>query len=200
MSPDLDPRPTERPGLFVAVVGPSGAGKDTLLRLAADTLRDRTSIVFARRVVTRAAVAAIEDHAVMPEEAFAAAEAEGAFCLSWRAHGLAYGLPAELHARLSCGESIVANVSRRVLATAAERFRRLAVVEITASRAVLVERIASRGREAPAEIAARLDRAAPLMVPATAERLCRIDNDGPPDAGAATLAAFLREATDPLCA
>jgi ribose 1,5-bisphosphokinase len=198
VSPDAGGSPAKRPGLFVAVVGPSGAGKDTLLRLAAERLRERSSIVFARRVVTRPAVAAIEDHDAMSEGAFNAAEAEGAFCLSWRAHGLAYGLPVRLDGQLSNGESIVANVSRRVLATAAERFRRVAVVEITASRAILVERIAARGREAPSEIAARLDRAAPLVIPAAAERLCRIDNDGAPEAGAATLAGFLCEATDPL--
>ncbi|MCQ8781234.1 phosphonate metabolism protein/1,5-bisphosphokinase (PRPP-forming) PhnN [Mangrovibrevibacter kandeliae] len=190
MSPDAPPA-IGRTGCFVAVVGPSGAGKDTLLRLAGRALAGRDDVVFARRTVTREAVVDVEDHDVLDPEAFEAAERAGAFCLSWRAHGLAYGIPHEVDVALDAGATVVANLSRRALAEAASRFPRFAVVEISAPKAVLVARIAARGRESPEEIEARLTRAVALEVPATAERFCRIDNDGSPDDGAARLVAFL---------
>ncbi|GGD21225.1 phosphonate metabolism protein/1,5-bisphosphokinase (PRPP-forming) PhnN [Aureimonas glaciei] len=167
----------ERPaGPFIAVVGPSGAGKDTILALARPHLRP--AIRFARRIITRVSQVEAEDHDCLDEAAFEAAEREGAFCLSWAAHGLRYGLPASLLAHCEGGEAVVANVSRRALGPAAQRFALLHVVEITAPRALLVERIAARGRESAEEIEARLARNVALDVPSGAHGPHRIDNSG----------------------
>lgn len=200
MSPDTgsDPRgavaPAENgsPGPFVAVVGPSGAGKDSLLAIAAATLAPDTGFFFPRRVITRIALADAENHDSLTPAAFAMAEAEGAFCLTWSAHGLSYGLPAEIPRRLETGETVVANVSRGALRNAAERFSRLHIVAVTAPHHLLVERIAARGRETPNEIARRLRRQAALEVPVGVEAIHRIDNAGAIDAAAAAFVAILR--------
>ena len=41
-------------GVFIAIVGPSGGGKDTLIRYAEARFGTETAVLFARRVVTRA--------------------------------------------------------------------------------------------------------------------------------------------------
>ena len=129
------------PGLLVAVVGPSGAGKDTLIRLAMERLRVEPRFALARRVFTRPPDGSSEDHDSLDEAAFVRAEAAGTFCLTWRAHGLAYGLPLEVAKAVAAGQVVLANLSRRSLGEAARRFRRLAVVEITAPCDVLAARI-----------------------------------------------------------
>ncbi len=178
-------------GLLVAVVGPSGAGKDTLIRLAFDGLTQDPRIVLARRTITRPSDGGSEDHASLDPAGFEKAEAEGAFCLTWRAHGLAYGLPRAVEDRVRAGDLVVANLSRRSLAQAATRFGTLAVVEITAPRAILVERIAGRGRETPDEIEARLARQVGLDVPACTESFLTIDNGGAPEIGGERLRRHL---------
>ena len=180
------------PGSFVAVVGPSGAGKDSLLAIAAAKLNPQSGFFFPRRVVTRIALVDAEDHDSLTPAAFAAAEAAGAFCLTWSAHGLSYGLPAEISRRLEAGETVVANVSRAVLRNAAERFSRLHIIEITAPRHLLVARIAARGRESPEEIDLRLRRQATLDVPESAEAVHRIHNDRAIDDAAAAFIAILQ--------
>ncbi|WP_152047533.1 phosphonate metabolism protein/1,5-bisphosphokinase (PRPP-forming) PhnN [Aureimonas psammosilenae] len=178
-------------GLLVAVVGPSGAGKDTLIRLAMEGLGRESRIALARRVVTRAADGGSEDHDSLDEASFVEAEAAGAFCLSWRAHGLAYGLPASVALRVGRGDLVLANLSRRSLSEAASRFGRIAVVEISARPDLLVRRIAARGRETESQIGARLSRQAPLVPPPETTALFRIDNSDAPEDAAAILRRHL---------
>lgn len=176
----------------MAVVGPSGAGKDTLIRLAFESLTDEPRIELARRTITRPPDGETEDHDSLDADAFANVEAAGGFCLTWRAHGLAYGLPLAIEDRVRSGRIVVANLSRRSLVDAVARFGRIAVVEITAPRAVLVERIAARGRESADEIERRLARQVGLDIPARCESALRIDNSGPPGPNAKILRDHLR--------
>ena len=172
-------------GALVLVVGPSGAGKDTLLRLAAREFSGDPRVVFARRVVTRQADAS-EDHDTLDAEAFAAARARGAFALHWNAHGLDYGIPA---ACLAPGRVAVCNVSRAIVLQARAAFPRLRMVYVTAPQAILAARLALRNRAE--KIDQRLARAAGGDAIAAADLV--IDNSGPPEAGAATLAMFLKQ-------
>lgn len=179
MSPERAPA-----GAFVAVVGPSGAGKDTLMLRAARHLNIGPEVRFARRVVTREAVVASEDHDSLDEVAFARAEAEGAFSLAWTAHGLHYALPRSVGDELARGRTVVANLSRGALAGAADAFGSLWVVEVAARPEVLLLRLVSRGREPEATIRDRLARQVPTALPAGTLGHLRIDNSG--DVAAAT--------------
>ena len=120
-------------GIFFFVVGPSGAGKDSLIEGARAHL-DRTGrYLFARRTITRPSGAPGEDHVGVTPEQFQASVAAGAFLLSWHAHGLSYGLSAELLQVLEEGSHVIANGSRRMIREAATRVPHLVVIEITAS-------------------------------------------------------------------
>lgn len=175
-------------GRLVLVVGPSGAGKDTLIAMARTALASDPRYVFARRVVTRPAVAALEDHDSVNEEAFAARETEGGFALSWRANGLSYGLPAELVHELAAGRVVVANVSRAAVAAAHERFADAAVILVDAKRDVRAARLRQRGREDRGQIADRLQR----EVDTPLSQAIRIDNSGRIEDGLAQFIDALR--------
>lgn len=179
-----------RAGRLVAVVGPSGAGKDTLLAGARAALAGNPRFRFVRRAITRPAGAGGEDHLPMTPEEFAAARDAGGFALHWQAHGLAYGIPRDIEADLAVGRVVVANLSRGVLVEAAARYP-LRVLEITAPAEVLAARLAARGREDAAMVAARLARES--AVPAELDRV-QVVNDGPVEQGVAAVVAALRDA------
>lgn len=147
-----------RQGTFFLVVGPSGAGKDSLIDGARALLEPTGRYVFARRVVTRPAGSPGEDHEAATDEAFDAREAKGDFLITWGAHGLRYGLPAELKRLVEAGRNVIANGSRATIAALAARLPRFVVVEVTAPPDVLAARIAGRGRESGEAIEKRLSR------------------------------------------
>ena len=172
------------PGYLVLIVGPSGAGKDTLLNLARTHFAAREDVVFQRRVITRPADTT-EDHEPVTE-----AEFEGRdFALSWRAHGLCYGIPLDLEARLAAGTTVITNVSRTIIAGARLRFRTF-VIEITASPDVLAARLAGRGRETSTDIAARIARNVTPIRPDSV-----IVNDGTPAEAGKQLISVLEALT-----
>jgi ribose 1,5-bisphosphokinase len=176
-------------GTFVAVVGPSGAGKDSLIRFAQEHLGDQICLV--RRVVTRSADGNAEDHDTLDPEGFLAAEAQGAFALSWAAHGLRYGLPITLERELDRGRVVVANLSRGVLPEMLERYPSAVVVYILADASVLAERLLRRGRETPAAVQRRLGRRV-TGDPFPAGTII-IDNGGSLEVAGSRLVRVLRE-------
>ena len=156
--------------MLVLIVGPSGAGKDTLLNAARARLAADPRVRFTRRDVTRPP-SAEEDNRCVTDAEFTAIRDAAGYALWWEAHGLAYGIR---NAELAGADIAVCSVSRASLAEAAQRFV-VRVIEITASPDVLAVRLAGRGRETAAEIAARLARQVPI--PAGIETV-RIVNDG----------------------
>ena len=163
------------PGALVLVVGPSGAGKDSLINYARERLKDDPRFVFAQRVITRPPAPDAEAHAPASDEQFQAMLAAGRFALHWRAHGLCYGLPSDYDGAILEGRTVVANVSRSVVASARRLYANVLTVQVTAPPAVLAERLARRGRETAAIIDTRLSR--PTVAIETGD-LVEIVNDG----------------------
>jgi ribose 1,5-bisphosphokinase len=145
------------PGRLVLVVGPSGAGKDTLLNLARAACAGGNRIVFPRRVVTRQA-SAFEDNEEMDEPAFRRALTQGRFAIHWEAHGHCYGVPRAIDDDIRAGRTVVVNVSRTVIAAVRGLYAHVLVVAITAPPQVLADRLAKRNRGSDGDIGERLHR------------------------------------------
>ncbi|MFK4719855.1 ribose 1,5-bisphosphokinase [Bradyrhizobium niftali] len=145
------------PGRLVLVVGPSGAGKDTLLGLAQAACTDDQNVVFPRRVVTRESSAAEDNIAMSPDE-FRRGIDHGDFAVHWEAHGHSYALPLDINDDIRAGRAVVVNVSRTVIAALRQAYANVVVVAITAPPDVLAQRLAARARHSDGNIADRLSR------------------------------------------
>jgi ribose 1,5-bisphosphokinase len=145
------------PGRLVLVVGPSGAGKDTLLRLAQAACVEDHDIVFPRRIVTRES-SADEDNMTMSPDEFRGACEHGDFAVHWDAHGHSYALPQGINDDIRAGRAVVANVSRTVIGALRQAYANVVVVTITAPPDVLAQRLAARARHSDGNIADRLTR------------------------------------------
>lgn len=143
---------------MVAVVGPSGAGKDTLLAHAARHFEDREDVIFVRRVITRDPDAGGEVHDGVSEAEFEMLKQAGKFAVCWDAHGLRYGIPVETREAVEKGRLVVANGSRSALPLFRSAFPSLVVVNVTARPEVLASRLEARGRESRQDILQRLER------------------------------------------
>lgn len=170
--------------MIFAIVGPSGAGKDTLI---AGVMRARPDLRLVRRVITRPASAGGEDYEGVTAAEFARRKARGAFALDWEAHGLCYGLP---WSEVLGPGTILFNGSRAALPQALALFPDLEVIVVTAPPEVLAARLAARARETEADRQTRLMRAdftLPEGVSATT-----VMNDTTPEKGIVRLLAALQ--------
>lgn len=182
-------------GVFVAVVGPSGAGKDSVIDFARRALDGDDRFVFVRRVITRPSDPASEEHDTLGPAGFQAAAADGAFALTWQSHGLHYGIPVSADAQVAAGAVVIANGSRGVIAAMRRRYANVLVVQITAAPEVLAQRLGARGREAADNVRNRLARNADYEgLLADCET---IDNSGPLSRAGDAFVALLRSRLSP---
>jgi ribose 1,5-bisphosphokinase len=179
-------------GRLFLIVGPSGAGKDTVIAGAMARLAPEDDVILARRFITRPLhPGGAEQHVPVTPAAFARLRAAGAFALDWDSHGLRYGLGIELRAWLAAGMTVIANGSRAALPQARAVFgAALIATEITARPETLAARLAARGRESAGDIAARLSRTDALP---HAPVDLRIPNDDAPDVASGLLLAAIRQ-------
>ena len=168
-------------GQLVCVLGPSGAGKDAVMRGVAAAM---PQVHLARRLITRPAHKDSEDYDSVTDTDFAALQQAGHFLFHWQAHGLFYGVPASVLSRVWSGATVLFNGSRAALPAMRQIYPDLRVFVIAVSPDLLAERLHKRGRETASEIAQRLQR----QVDFTDETAEIINNDG---ALAASVASFV---------
>lgn len=192
MTPTLTPPKVQ--GRLVHVMGPSGAGKDTLIDYARARVNP-AAVIFAHRFITRPAEAGGENHITLSETEFAARHDAGLFALSWFSHGFWYGIAAEIDLWLKRGFVVVVSGSRAAWPLARARYPNVLGLLIEAPAEVRAARLASRRREDEGAIRARLERDIPLP----SEGLHRLCNDGPIAAAGEELVKFLHRAGARAC-
>ncbi len=160
---------------IIAVVGPSGAGKDTLLRLASKELAENDDIVFLRRYITRKPDAS-EDNFFLDDYTFGFLKSRDFFVSSWQAHQNLYGIARHSFEQASPATTFICSVSRGAVADFEALCPQTATIEITARPEVVARRLRARGRESDAGIAHRLKRADRGV---KALHLIRFDNSAP---------------------
>lgn len=143
-------------GAWVFVCGPSGSGKDSVIEFARQALGNRQDIVFARRMVTRAAQPG-SDHDPVKDLAFAELRQLGGLCWHWQAHGFAYGIARHYAGAVQAGSLVVVNGSRAHV-NSLPRSAQVRVVQISVDPDRLAARLAQRGRDTASAVAERLAR------------------------------------------
>jgi ribose 1,5-bisphosphokinase len=175
---------------IVYVMGPSGAGKDSVLNAARQALAPGERVAFAHRYITRPPNAGNENHVSLSEAEFEVRRTAGLFAFDWTAHGLRYAIGAEIHLWQKAGFVVVVSGSREHYATLRPRPAGLLPVLITASSDALRYRLTSRGRDDTASIEERLARAREHGI--NDPNLIEIDNSGALDVAAGNFLAVLR--------
>ncbi|MDB5525488.1 MAG: phnN [Rhizobium sp.] len=145
-------------GTMIIVVGPSGAGKDSVIDFAWQHLGDDPDIGFVRRFITRDADAGNEDHHAVSIEKFDEMRQAGRFAVHWGAHGLHYGIPADTVDKIEAGKTLIANGSRAAIPEFLKAYPNVLVITITADPEIIAERLRTRGREDDVSISQRLAR------------------------------------------
>ena len=164
-------------GRLIYVVGPSGAGKDSVLEYARTRLDANAGIIFARRFITREPIVGGEQHIPVSASDFERIRIQGYFSLYWDANGLRYGIGNEIQIWMSLGFHVVVNGSREYLPKAIEQYPDTLIICITAPVETIRNRLHQRARESIEEIEKRIKRAS-MLTPGSGHHVTTIINDG----------------------
>jgi ribose 1,5-bisphosphokinase len=176
-------------GPLVYVMGPSGAGKDSVMNRARALLPADAPVLFAHRYITRPAEVGGENHVALSESEFLRRRAHGLFAFDWEAHGNRYAIGGEIQAWRTAGLTVVVSGSRAHFLRANGLDAGTHPVLITAPSERLAERLAARGRESSGAAAERLGRGEAYAV--ADPRLATIVNDGALEAAAQAFVSLL---------
>ncbi len=171
-------------GTLYLVVGPSGAGKDSLISAAA---QHRADLWVAPRMITREPVD--NEHIEISAEEFNDLKRQGHFLLNWDAHGLRYGISRDLLDKLEAGQSIIVNGSRSIVQEAREDLAPVKIIHVVAPVDQLTRRLRERGREDEYEIENRIGRSARLAP--RGPDVITVDNSGTLEEGVTAFLAAL---------
>lgn len=178
-------------GKLILLIGPSGAGKDSLIDAARPQLA-AARVEIARRVITRSPEAKGEAAVGVDAEQFERMKLQGAFAMHWQANGLQYGIPRQIDEWLAQGRSVLVNGSRGHLAQARIRYPDLLAIRVDVSLDILRQRLQARGRETQAEIDQRLARHVSLS-DAAEDGVRTVDNSTTLSTAVEALLGVLRE-------
>ena len=169
-------------------MGPSGAGKDSVLRFARHALAPGLKVAFAHRYITRPMDPSGENHIALSSEEFDLRRAAGLFTFHWHAHGVSYGIGTEIESWRGAGFVVVVSGSREHFQGLRRDALDIRPVLITAPPALLERRLINRGRDSASSVTARLERGGAY---GAIENALVIENSGPLSEAGGRLAAFL---------
>ncbi|WP_072680664.1 AAA family ATPase [Arcobacter sp. LA11] len=136
---------------IVLIVGPSGVGKDTLLKEVRKSLDG--SFNFINRYITRKPCKS-EDNFYLDEYAFEILKHNSFFISTWNAHGNYYGIAKK---SIKNGINII-SISRSKVKDFENSYDNVYTINISVSKENLRRRLENRGRESKEEIEKRLNR------------------------------------------
>jgi len=163
---------------IVYVMGPSGSGKDSLMKWVMLHKNDALCLRWAQRLVTRDNRSIEMQEGTdrfVSEDEFDALLAQDMLAMYWRAHEFSYGIEFTQLLPTTEGELVLINGSRAYYPQAKSLFPELTAIHVTASPAILEQRLLARAREPVEAISKRLQRAE-LFKPQENDALLEIQN------------------------
>ncbi len=134
---------------IILIVGPSGVGKDTLLR----NIKNKMEANFVNRYITREPDEN-ETNYFIQKEAFEILEKNNFFISTWSAHNNLYGI-----AKNSIFEGLnIISISRAKIKDFEKQYQKVYTINITLNKNDLKQRLEKRARESREEIEKRLNR------------------------------------------
>lgn len=142
---------------IILIVGPSGSGKDSLLRSARKSFADNPEVFFSKRYITRPPDTN-ELNFYIDENCFHHLKTTNYFITTWNAHNNYYGLPHTIFSQTNAYKTVVCSISRDAVKDFEQHFEPTTILVTTPSE-ILRQRLSGRGRENSEEIEKRLKRA-----------------------------------------
>ncbi len=167
-------------GKLIYLMGPSGAGKDTLLSLTKGICHEDAPhlrpLYVATRHITRPPCDSIEKHISLSKQEFLYLLSTGYFLLHWQSHGHFYGIGKDINVALAQDCLVLMNGSRAYLPEAQRRFPDLIPILLHVEPEILQGRLWERGRENAEQIEERMQSALVLSEEVTPMYI--LDNSG----------------------